>query len=277
MVRERLVVILILIPLGFAVLLAGGAWYAACIALLLVMAAWEYSRMFSRPGLRIPPGIVGAGAAALILLRWGFGFDHVGIALTGILFLSMLWFLVQYDRGIEKQAASAMAITLGGTLYFGWLSAYFISLRQLPYGLWWTMVCLAVVGLTDSMAFLVGKRWGRHPLTRLISPNKTWEGFFGGLAGAALGGWIIGWIFQIAASAASGITPLRGLVVGALIGLIAPLGDLTVSLMKREAAQKDSGDFFPGHGGILDRIDSWIIMATVGYYVINNLFSMFNL
>jgi phosphatidate cytidylyltransferase len=271
MLRDRIVVILILIPIGVGLLLAGGVWYAGCVALLLCMAAWEYARLFSKPEVHIPPGIVAVGVAALIILRWGYGFDHMGIALTGIIFLSVIWFLIRYERGNEKHSASAMGITLGGTLYLGWFSAYFISLRQLPYGLWWTMACLAAVGLTDSMAFLVGKRWGKHPLTRYISPNKTWEGFFGGWVGATLGGWAIGWIFQIAASPASSITPLGGLVLGFMIGLLSPLGDLTISLMKREAAQKDSGDFFPGHGGILDRIDSWIIMAVVGYYVVNNL------
>jgi phosphatidate cytidylyltransferase len=209
--------------------------------------------------------------ALLIILRWGWGFDHIGIAVTGILFVNLIWFLVRFEQGIDRQAASAMGITLGGTLYLGWFSAYFVSLRQLHYGLWWMMICLAAVALTDSMAFLVGKRWGKHPLTRHISPKKTWEGYFGGVVGAALGGLGTGWVFQIAASSASGITPLGGLVVGLFIGLLSPLGDLAISLMKREAAQKDSGDFFPGHGGILDRIDSWMIMAVVGYYVINNL------
>jgi phosphatidate cytidylyltransferase len=271
MLRDRLIVILILIPVGLGVLLAGGVLYAGSIAVLLCMAAWEFSRLFSKPGLQIPPAIVAVGTATLILLRWHSGFDHTGIALTGIIFLSMLWFLVRFETGVEKQAASAMGITLGGTLYLGWFSAYLVSLRQLPNGLWWTLLSLAAVGLTDSMAFLVGKRWGRHPLTRYVSPNKTWEGFFGGWVGATLGGWALGWLFQIAALSAGDINPWRGLVLGFAIGLLSPLGDLTVSLIKREAAQKDSGDFFPGHGGILDRMDSWMVMAVVGYYVVNSL------
>jgi phosphatidate cytidylyltransferase len=277
MLRDRLIVILILIPTGLGVLLAGGVWYAGCVVVILAMAAWEFSRLFSKPGSRIPPAIVGAGAGVLIFLRWLHGFDHAGIALTGIIFLSMIWFIVRFESGDEKQAASAMGITLGGTLYLGWFSAYFVSLRQLPDGLWWTLLSLAAVGLTDSAAFLIGKLWGRHPLTRYVSPHKTWEGYFGGLAAATLGGWVLGGLFQIAALSAGGITPLRGLLLGFLIGLPSPLGDLTVSLMKREAAQKDSGDFFPGHGGILDRIDSWIIMAVVGYYVVNSLIPILHL
>jgi phosphatidate cytidylyltransferase len=271
MLRDRLIVILILIPIGLGVLLAGGVWYAGCVVVILCLASGEFSRLFSKPGLYIPPGIVAVGTSALILLRWLYGFDHAGIALTGIIFLSMVWFLVRFEGGNEKLAASAMGITLGGTLYLGWFSAYFVSLRQLPNGLWWTLLSLAAVGLTDSMAFLVGKRWGKHPLTRYVSPHKTWEGFFGGWVGAAFGGWAIGGLFQIAGLSAGSINPMRGLLLGFAIGLLSPLGDLTVSLMKREAAQKDSGDFFPGHGGILDRIDSWIVMAVVGYYVVNTL------
>jgi phosphatidate cytidylyltransferase len=271
MLRDRLVVILILIPLGMVVLLAGGVWYAGCVAVLMCLAAAEFSRLFSRPDMHIPAWILGAGIAALIILRWLAGFNHSGFVLTGIIFLCTIWFLLRYEWGKEKRAASAMTITLGGTLYLGWFSAYFVSLRELPFGLWWTMLSLAAVGLTDSMAFLVGKRWGRHPLTRRISPNKTWEGYFGGLVGGAVGGLLIGWLLTIPVGIASGIDPWRGMLLGFLIGLLSPLGDLAISLMKREAAQKDTGSFFPGHGGILDRIDSWLVMVVVGYYVVSGL------
>ncbi len=187
MLRERIVVALILIPLAVGMLLAGGVLFAGCVVVVLGMAAWEYSRLFSKPGMVIPPGIVAAGVAGLIILRWGWGFDHVGIAVTGILFANMLWFLVRFERGMDRQAASAMVITLGGTLYLGWFSAYFVSLRQLPYGLWWMLICLAAVALTDSMAFFVGQRWGKHPLTKLISPKKTWEGLFRRRGGRGIG------------------------------------------------------------------------------------------
>jgi phosphatidate cytidylyltransferase len=83
-------------------------------------------------------------------------------------------------------------------------------------------------------------------MARNLSPKKTWEGYFGGLAGATLGGLAVGWLFQVAKLSGGAINPAHGLVLGFLIGLLSPLGDLTISLMKREGAQKDSGDFFPG-------------------------------
>jgi phosphatidate cytidylyltransferase len=183
-----------------------------------------------------------------------------------------VWFLVRFERAGEKRSATAMGITLGGVLYLGWLTAYFVSLRQLPSGFWWTLIGLAAVGAADSSAYLVGRRWGRHPLTRLISPKKTWEGYFGGVAGASLAGLAMGWLMPFPAGVFSGTTPVRGMILGALIGVLAPLGDLAISMIKREMAQKDSGDFFPGHGGVLDRIDSWLVMAVVGYYTVAILF-----
>ncbi len=268
MLRDRVIVILILVPTGMGILLAGGAVYAALIIVLLGVASVEYARLFSTPDRPVPAWILAAGCAALVAIRGLWGFNHTGITLCGIIFLSMFWFLFRFERAGEKRSATAMSITLGGTLYLGWLAAYFVSLRQLPYGFWWMLICMVAVGAADSTAFLVGKKWGKHPLTRFLSPKKTWEGYFSGVAGAALAGFAFGWLLGFPAGASSGITPARGLILGVLISVISPLGDLAISMIKREMAQKDSGDFFPGHGGVLDRIDSWLIMAVVGYYAI---------
>jgi phosphatidate cytidylyltransferase len=272
--RDRLVVILILIPTGVGILLAGGAVFTGLVMLLLGMASWEYARLFSTAEKPIPPGILAAGCVGLIALRGFCGFDHTGIALSAVIFLSLIWFLFRFELAGERKAASAMGLTLGGTLYLGWLGAYFVSLRMLPYGYWWFLICLAAVGAADSSAYLVGRKWGRHPLARLISPKKTWEGFIGGVAGSALAGTAVGWLLRWPAGAASGISPAVGLLLGLLIGILSPLGDLGISMIKREVAQKDSGDFFPGHGGVLDRIDSWLVMAVVGFYTITGLIPM---
>jgi phosphatidate cytidylyltransferase len=274
MLRDRLAVILILVPIGLAVLLAGGILYTALIALLLGMAAWEFARLFSTPERPVPPGLLAAGSAGLAILRGVFSFDHMGAALSAMILLFAFWFLIRFEYGGEHRAATAMGITLGGTLYLGWLGAYFVSLRQLEYGFWWMLISLLAVGAADSTAYLVGRAWGRRPFARLISPKKTWEGYVGGVAGAALACLAAGWLFRYPAGTESGITPAGGLLLGVLIGLLSPLGDLAISMIKREMAQKDSGDFFPGHGGVLDRIDSWLVMAVVGYYAIIGLIPM---
>ncbi len=268
MIRDRLVVILILIPTGVAVLVAGGAVFTALIVVLLGMASWEYARLFTAPEKNVPPAMLAAGCGGLVILRALFGFDHSGVALSAIILFSVFWFLLRFEFAGEKKAATAMGITLGGIMYLGWLGGYFISLRQLPNGFWWFMICIAAVAAADSTAFLVGRKWGRHPLARRISPKKTWEGYFGGVAGSAVVGLVVAWLVQFPAGAQSGIHPTGGLLLGILIGLVSPLGDLAISMMKREVFQKDSGDFFPGHGGVLDRINSWLVTAVIGYYAI---------
>jgi phosphatidate cytidylyltransferase len=268
MLRDRLVVILILIPTGVAILLAGGVLFTVLVAVLLAMASWEYARLFSAPDRTVTPGILAAGCVGLVLLRGFYGFDHAGAALSGIILFSAFWFLLRYEYAEEKRSATAMGICLGGTLYLGWLGGYFVSLRQLPYGYWWMMICLLAVGAADSSAFLVGRAWGRHLMARRISPKKTWEGYLGGVAGATLSCLAVGWLFRFPAGVESGITPAGACLLGFFIGGISPLGDLAISMIKREMSLKDSGDFFPGHGGILDRIDSWLVTVVVGYYVI---------
>jgi phosphatidate cytidylyltransferase len=271
MLRDRLVVILILIPIGVGILLAGGIVFTGLVMLFLGMAAWEYARLFSTSDRPVPPALVAAGCAALAGLRGLFGFDHSGIGWTVVILVGLAWFLFRYEAKGEKRSASAMVITLGGILYLGWLGAYFVSLRQLPFGYWWLLMCLAAVGAADSAAYLVGRAWGRHLMAKNLSPKKTWEGYCGGVAGSAVAGLGLGWLLGMTAGTASGIDPAAGLLVGLSIGVLSPLGDLGISMMKREAAQKDSGDFFPGHGGVLDRIDSWLVMAVVGFYTITGL------
>ena len=269
MIRDRLVVILILIPTGVAVLVAGGAVFTALIVILLGMASWEYARLFTAPGQYIPPALLAAGCGGLVILR---GAVRIRSFRRGTLRhypAGRVLVSVAVRIREEKKAATAMGITLGGMLYLGWLGGYFVSLRQLPYGYWWFMICLAAVGAADSTAYLVGRRWGRHPLARRDQPQEDLGGLFrrSGRLGAGRAS-LVGWLFQFPAGAGSGIHPTGGLLLGTLIGLISPLGDLAISMMKREVAQKDLGDFFPGHGGVLDRIDSWLVMAVIGYYAV---------
>jgi phosphatidate cytidylyltransferase len=267
MLKDRLVVILIILPVGIAVILAGGLLYAGVVLLLLNLAALEYGRLFSLPEMRIPSGLVMTASSLLVLLRTFFGFDHAGIALTAIVLAVMFWFSLQYERGMPR-AATGMGITLAGTFYLGWLISYFVSLRAMPQGVWWTLIVITCVCAADSFALLVGRRWGRHPMAPRLSPKKTWEGYAGGILGGVAGGVLIGALLGVPAGPTSGVTWLSGLVLGFLISLIAPVGDFTVSMMKRERERKDTGNLLPGHGGALDRIDSWLVAVPAGYYLI---------
>lgn len=267
MMKDRLVVILIIFPIGIGVILAGGILFTVVILILLNLAALEFSRLFSQGDIKIPAGLMGAGGSALVLLRAFFGFDHAAVTLTTIILVILFWFVLQYERGMPR-AATGMGVTLGGTVYLGWLISYFVSLRAMPQGVWWILVVITCVCTTDSLSLLIGQRWGRHPMAPRLSPKKTWEGFCGGLLGGPIGGLLIGGLLGIPAGPSSGISMLSGLVLGGLISIIAPLGDLGVSMMKREMNRKDTSSLLPGHGGALDRIDSWLVAVPVGYYLI---------
>jgi phosphatidate cytidylyltransferase len=127
------------------------------------------------------------------------------------------------------------------------------------------MLVLPTVWIADTTAYGIGNWIGRRPLAKKLSPNKTWEGYLAGVIfGAASGvGLALLW-----GTKASSITPVRGGLLGMVIAILAPLGDLGVSMIKRELRVKDTGSLLPGHGGALDRIDSWLWAAVLGYYLI---------
>jgi phosphatidate cytidylyltransferase len=147
---------------------------------------------------------------------------------------------------------------------------YFIPLRALPDGMFWILVVLVSTWACDITAFFVGRRWGRARLAPRISPGKSVEGAIGGLVGSVLAAILLGplltWLLG-----ATGLDLMRqiGLIrlagLGLIIGVCAIAGDLMESFIKRQCGAKDSGAAIPGHGGVLDRIDS-VILAVVGAY-----------
>ncbi len=138
-------------------------------------------------------------------------------------------------------------------------------MRDLPQGQWWVLTALPAVWLADSGAYLIGRAWGRHKMAPSISPGKTWEGYVGGvILGAPLTAGLAALWGQWAGP--GGPTVLEGLILGLIVAAVSPLGDLAVSMVKREMGVKDTGGLFPGHGGALDRVDSTLWAAVIGYY-----------
>jgi phosphatidate cytidylyltransferase len=149
-------------------------------------------------------------------------------------------------------------LTLAGALYIGVLGAYFILVRALPNGATWTGLVLLTGWTTDTGAYIAGTRFGHHGFFTSISPKKTWEG--------AIGGWVAATIVMLLLGVIVGLPPLHGLALGIGIGVASTLGDLAESLIKRQVGAKDSGAILPGHGGILDRVDSLLFAAVFAYY-----------
>ena len=266
MLIKRALVTIVLLPIGIAAIVWGGWIYLALIAAFLGLAAWEYVNLWRAGGFQPAGVLVVGGVLALVVTRQVWGFDGAAAWLSAAVLLSMVYHLVQYERGRE-QAASDLAITLMGILYLGWVGAYMVSLRLLADGQWWVLLVLPAVWLSDTGAYLIGSRFGRHPLTPRLSPKKTWHGYRGGVAFGVLGGLGLAALYR-ALGAPAGINLLSGALIGLAMGIFPTLGDLGESMIKRQVGVKDSGKLLPGHGGAFDRIDSWLWAAVIGYYLI---------
>ena len=262
----RSLVAILLLPLGLWAIHLGGAVYVWVIALILGLAAWEYTQLFRACSYRPAGAIIILSVVLLAIGRSINSFESAPWILSLAIFSCAVYHLLAYENG-RDQAATDFAISLAGVFYIGWLGAYLISVRELPDGEWWLLTVLPAIWFADSGAYLAGKNFGRRPLTRRVSPKKTWEGYLAGLVFGVLGTALLasGWKALIAPA---GITFGSGALLGFLIALLAPLGDLSESMIKRQAGAKDSGKILPGHGGMFDRIDSWLWAVPIGFYII---------
>jgi phosphatidate cytidylyltransferase len=262
MVKERLLILIPLIPAAVAMVAVGGWWFTFTIAIVLGLAAWEYWRLFTNGGYRPSAVILISGCSVLPIFRFQFGFQYSDLLLVVLVMATLVVHLIQFEQG-SQTAPFDFAITLGGVLYLGWLGGYFVSLRILPDGLWWMLLTLPAIWIADGGAFSIGRRFGKHKISKRASPNKSWEGYFGGVLFAAIFTPLIALLWQ---TKAVSITPLKGLVLGVILSLVCILGDLGESMFKRNFQVKDSSNILPGHGGIFDRIDSWLWAVPIGYY-----------
>lgn len=157
---------------------------------------------------------------------------------------------------------------LGGMLYIGWLLSYLVALRLEPgtnaypnLGRDFVFLTLFVTFGSDTAAYFIGKAIGKHKLAPKISPGKTWEGTIAGVLGAA----IVGWLFTLSTPLQLPLTWWQAILLGVLVSVFGQLGDLAESLLKRNCDVKDSGGLMPGHGGLLDRLDSILFAGVVVY------------
>jgi phosphatidate cytidylyltransferase len=248
-------------PIVAVAVWAGGWVFFALVLSVTALAGYEFTGMMHAGGHKTSLLFVLA-IIALVFADAAFpGYDIARHGLVWILILSVSWQIVRYRSGGAPTVD--WALTISGGLYVGWLLSHFVALRALPYGLAWTALALLATWASDSGAYFLGRAIGRHKLCPTLSPGKTWEGIAGGLIGGLLAGGIVG---ALAMHWVGAIGVLQGLAVGGIAAVMAPFGDLAISMMKREAGVKDSGALIPGHGGMLDRTDSLMSVAVATYY-----------
>ena len=268
---------------GLVVVGLGGWWFTVAVGVIVHLGLLEFFRMAQFKGIR-PAAKTTLVAVQLLLVStqvaagslWpggGMAGDVAAAVLPASGAVICGWLLLQPVTG----TIADIAASIFGLFYLGFLPSYWIRLRDLagdalaphlagqPWpasaGLALTLLACFLIVATDIGSYVIGRRLGRHPLSP-ISPGKTVEGALGGVACAvavgALGGSWIGWSWGW----------LIGAMLGAVVALFALVGDLTESMMKRDAGLKDSGDAIPGHGGILDRIDSYLFVPAVVYSLV---------
>ncbi len=265
----RLVSGAVFVPILIALSLAGRTVFLGFVLLFVLLGLLEFYRLLMAKGER-PYRILGVAAGLLLVISVYFRLGvHANLLLTVVLVLTMT---VELFRADNRGAVDAIGGTLFGVFYVAWLGSHLVSLRELPRmagisygsGAEFILFLFLCTWGCDTGAYLTGRAAGKHPLLARVSPKKSVEGALGGLVAGGLLGLAAGMTF------ADLLGPGRGFWFGLLIAGSGQVGDLVESLLKRDAAVKDSvaAMTIPGHGGVLDRFDSILFAAPVFYYVL---------
>lgn len=252
-----------------ACVIAGGIPLMLLVMYIAVIGSKEYVNILQKKGFRPFLHLIIVADFCFVLLTAFKRFDLVPVVLT---FGTISSFALVLWKGRQPYIAN-VATTVLGFIYGGWLPCYVILLRQINLdslgffsirmnsGLGFMLLLFCTILMTDVGGYFFGSKFGKTPLAPVVSPKKTVEGAIGGTVLAILAAMIIGWTINI--------EWYQSLIAGLLITTFAQIGDLAESLIKRDAGVKDSGNSLPGHGGFLDRADSYLFSTPVAYFYFN--------
>jgi phosphatidate cytidylyltransferase len=242
-----------------SLLLYRPAFYAIILA-AIVVATWEMVRAVGTAGMRPPMVPLLLGGAAMAGITWYGGAEWLSYGLIGTAVAVLSWRLFGGPAGYERDVVTGLLIAA----YVPFLGSFVVLLLDPHDGNLRVLAMLVAVVLSDTGGYAFGVFLGRHKLAPTVSPSKSWEGFGGSMITAAVGGALLvhflfdgHWYW--------------GLVFGACVAAASTLGDLAESLLKRDLGVKDMSSLLPGHGGLMDRLDSILLAAPVAYAVLTNL------
>jgi phosphatidate cytidylyltransferase len=268
---KRIISALIAAPVALIMIYLGGLPLATFLAAVSAGCAWEFYRIAAAGGVEPldPVGIPLAGAVPLAVYAAGIGLYRPSLVVPAVAMLIILAAVI-WTRGPQRRPLGAASLTVMGILYTGGLLSFGYALREHPYavgdraGTALVAFPLVLTWASDIGAFFVGRAIGGPKLIPSVSPGKTISGALGGLAATIVASWLYV-RFALRPVALLTMTIPATILFGALISVAAQVGDLAESLLKREANVKDSSHLIPGHGGLLDRLDSLLFVLPVAY------------
>ena len=250
----RIITAAVALPLVLFLIYQGGFWLGGLLAFAAGACASEYIFITMKQYRPIAWVVIGVAALMPLVPTWR-PWEATGLiaGATGLVFFATwIWHLLNGPHGEAPQHSAhfltAFAYGCGGLVALA-------ALRNRPDGLWWMVATLTITWANDTSAYFFGRYLGKSKMYPEVSPNKTWEGFFGGFVGA------IGGLFILRGFFFPALTPQDCVMLGVAGSLLGPAGDLCESMLKRSYGVKDSGWIIPGHGGMLDRIDALIFNA----------------
>ena len=257
MLAQRLLSALVGIPTVIALVVWGPAWlYTAFVLLLALASQLELYRMFAGAGIEADQG-AGLALGALVVLAFAATRPVLLPLALSIAVIVVVALGLRRDPPAEG-AWAGMTLTLLGVCYCAWLLGHAIWLRALPGGRGLTLFAAGVTWCGETAAYFVGRRFGRRQLAPRVSPGKTVEGGVAQL--------VVSVLAAIVGAPIVGLPIAEAAAVGLLLGVVGQVGDLSESFLKRSAGAKDAGRLIPGHGGILDRLDSLLFNVPALYY-----------
>lgn len=256
---KRVLSTVVLLPIFVAIVVLGPVWlFGAMVVLVSAVAQWEFTGMFERAGVRTfrRLGLVGGTAVTASFALPVSERAALTTVLLGVL-VALLW-----RPRAAPIAWEPAAVTLLGICYVNWLLGYGFWLRDLPGGTDWVLLLVWVTWLGETAAYVVGSNLGRTKLAPFLSPRKTVEGAAAQLVVSVLAALVaqVWFIPEIGLG--------RSVVAGLLLGVVGQLGDLVESALKRSVGTKDTGTLIPGHGGLLDRLDSLLFNTPALFYYV---------
>jgi phosphatidate cytidylyltransferase len=251
----------------------GLALFAFSVLVAVPLAARELSAIFAYQGIATRKTITTVAAMLGVTLSYCIpndtpAVDAIALLSTGmvLVFVAAILTFCQ-NRNVQGVVAAAGAVMFA-MVYLGLMMGFFLAIRRY-HSAWWIVGVILATKACDSGAYFTGRAIGRHKLIPWLSPGKTWEGLLGGLTASALAGLLLAWLSQRFLSDPQDHVPLvTGLWWGAIFGLVGALGDLLKSVLKRGAGIKDSSSLLPGLGGVLDVMDSPLMVAPVAFWLI---------